>query len=322
MLYDLRIAGGPVFEQYMRGALLLALDNEIPGATLMDIPLLFEDKDYRMWLLEHCRNSHVVKFWRNQAERTMGEYSLANMAPYITSKLNQFTTNALLRPIIGQSRSTIDFREVIDSRKVLLVNLSKGRVGELDSRLLGMLILGKIFKAAISRVEIDADRRIPFYLYIDEAGNFVTDTVAYLLSESRKFGLSLTLANQNLSQLESHYGRQSILDSVLTNAGNFLLFRTGISDAGRVEALVHPELKAEDLQELADYHASARLFLESRLCRPFVLRTLPYRSNMGGHAKLIQRVSQAKYTKLIAEIDEQLASRATAIENRNRESEI
>jgi Helicase HerA, central domain len=202
-LYDLRTTGGPMFEQYMRNALLLVMDSDYPGATLMDIPAIFEDKDYRKFLLDRCYSRIVKSFWTKQAERAGGEAALENMSPYICSKLNQFTTNALLRPIIGQSKSTINFREAMDKGKIILVNLSKGLLGELDAQLLGMLIIGKIFSAAMGRVTMRPEKRKPLFLTIDEFQNFTTDSVAHLLSEARKFGIYLTLANQNLAQLST-----------------------------------------------------------------------------------------------------------------------
>ncbi|MFH1025702.1 MAG: type IV secretion system DNA-binding domain-containing protein, partial [Nitrospirota bacterium] len=214
-LYDLHQTGGPIFEQYMRNALLLVMDNEVEGATLMDIPWVFEDKEYRRFLQSRCKNPLVVNFWKMQAEKAGGEASLENIAPYITSKLNQFTNNALLMPIISQSKSTINFRETMDQGKILLVNLSKGLLGELDTQLLGMLIIGKMFSSAMGRVILRPENRKPIFLYVDEFQNFTTDSVAHLLSEARKFGIYLTLANQNLAQLSANKGRQNILDAVL-----------------------------------------------------------------------------------------------------------
>lgn len=126
-----------------------------------------------------------MSFWRQQAVRARGDCSLDNIAPYITSKLNQFTTNALLRPIIGQPRSTIDFRACLDDGRIVLVSLPKGLLGELDAQLLGMLIIGKLFNTALQRVAVDATARRPFFLYVDEAHNFITDTVAKLLARRR-----------------------------------------------------------------------------------------------------------------------------------------
>jgi len=269
-LYDLRQTGGPIFEQYMRNALLLLMDNPGAGATLVELPLLFEDKEFRRHLLKRCQAPHVVSFWTGQAERAGGENALSNMGPYITSKLNQFTHNAILRPIIGQSRSTIDFRACMDQGKILLVNLSKGRLGTMDTQLLGMLVIGKLFDAALGRVDVPLQARRPFHLYVDEAQNFVTDTVAELLSEARKFGLHLTLANQNLAQMA---GQTELVSSLLGNVGTLLLFRLGILDAERLASFMRPELGAHHLQDLPNYHVGARLLVDGRPSRAFVFRT-------------------------------------------------
>ena len=195
------------------------------------------------------------------------------MAPYVTSKLNLFTANALLSPIIGQVRSTVDFREAMDSGKIVLVNLSKGILGELDVELLGLVLIGKIFSSAMSRVALPVVERKPFYLYVDEFQNFTTDTVAFLLSEGRKFGLFLTLANQNLSQLTASNGKQNLLDAVLGNVGSMLAFRLGAKDAEKMQVYTKPELQAQDLQELPNYHVAARLLVENAPLRAFVFRT-------------------------------------------------
>lgn len=196
-LYDLRTTGGPIFEQYMRNTMLLLMDNDAyHDATLTDVSRVYEDREFRKYLKNGCKNDSVVSFWERQAEAAGGDASLNNVAPYITSKLNQFVNNALLRPIIGQPKSSINFREIMDSGKILLVNLSKGMLGELDTQLLGMLIIGKLFSSAMGRVTMPQDQRRTMYLYIDEFQNFTTDSVAFLLSEARKFGLSPIPQNQ------------------------------------------------------------------------------------------------------------------------------
>jgi GTPase SAR1 family protein len=312
-LYDLRLTGGPMFEQYMRNALLLIMDNDFPGATLVDIPLLFEDKEYRDFLLGKCRNPLIVNFWKKQAERAMGEISLNNMAPYITSKLNQFTTNSLVRPIIGQSQSTINFRRVMDKGQILLVNLSKGLLSEMDVQLLGMLIIGRIFCSAMERASVPVHERRPFRMFIDEFQNFTTDTVTSLLSEARKYRLYLTLAHQNLAQISSGTGRQSILEAVLGNVGSLLLFRLGAIDALKMEAYTKPELEAEDLQELPDYQAAARLQINNRLSRPFVLKTLPVSAKVdAAESRTIIQESKGKYTRPTVKVEEGLLRRRTS----------
>jgi hypothetical protein len=320
-LYDLRQTGGPIFEQYMRNALLLAMDNEFPGATLMDIPPIFEDKGYRRFLLDRCRSEIVKAFWTKQAERAGGEAALENIAPYITSKLNQFTNNALLRVIIGQPRTTVDFRAAMDKGKIVLVNLSKGYLGELDTQLLGMLIIGKVFSSAMGRVTLMPERRRPVFLYIDEFQNFVTDSVAHLLSEARKFGLHLALANQNLTQLKVHSGRQDVLDSVLGNVGSIIMLRLGAVDAEKMTVYTKPELDEQDLQDLPDFYAVARLLSNNTPSRPFVFETLPMKSvSESSLAKQIVELSRRKHSVPVGEIEKAIIQRRTKYEDMAKES--
>lgn len=309
-LYDLRQTGGPIFEQYMRNAMLLLLESEYSGITLMDVPFVFEDKEFREFLLERCKNPIIKNFWKKQAEEAGGDASLRNMAPYITSKLNQFTTNALLRPIIGQSRSTINFRELIDTGKILLVNLSKGLLGEMDTQLLGMLIIGKIFTAALSRAASKAENRKPVFLYVDEFQNFTTDTVAHLLSEARKFGLHLTLANQNLAQLSTNHGKQNILDAVLGNVGTTLIFRLGAVDADKMQVYTKPELDAQDLQDLPDFHVAGRLLVKNCPSRPFVVKSMPPKVVSGCvDVVSIIEASREKYTVPTEKVEQEIIYR-------------
>lgn len=315
-LYDMRVAGGPMFEQYMRNAMLLVMESNYSVATLMDVPYVFEEKEFRKFLLDRCKNPIIENFWKKQAEEAGGETSLKNMAPYITCKLNQFTTNAILRPIIGQPKSTIDFREAIDTGKILLVNLSKGLLGELDTQLLGMLVIGKIFTAAMGRTSIRAERRKPMFLYVDEFQNFTTDTVAHLLSEARKFGLYLTLANQNLAQLSTNRGKQNIMDAVLGNVGTTLIFRLGAVDADRMQIYTKPELDAQDLQYLPDFHVAGRLLVKNCPSRPLVAKTLPLRkvSNCVAVESIIE-TSRIKYAVSTKEVEENIINRRFSYRN-------
>ncbi len=310
-LYDLRIAGGPMFEQYMRNALMLLMESDYP-ATLVDVPLLFEDQEFRAFLLSRCKNPFVVSFWSKIAEKAGGEVSLSNMAPYITSKLNLFTANALLSPIIGQVKSTIDFREVMDTGKILLVNLSKGVLGELDVQLLGLVLIGKIFSSAMSRVALPAAERKPFYLYVDEFQNFTTDTVAFLLSEGRKFGLYLTLANQNLSQLTANSGKQNLLDAVLGNVGSMLAFRLGAMDAEKMQIYTKPELQAQDLQDLPNFHVAARLLVENAPTRGFVFKTSTVSHKTDTDPTEVIRVSRSKYARSKKQIEQEILKRRSS----------
>lgn len=309
-LYDLKVSGGPIFEQYIRNTLLLLMDNEYDGATIMDLPRVFEDRAFREFLKAGCKSPIVKDFWERQAEEAGGEASLRNLAPYITSKLNQFVTNAVLRPIIGQRKSTIDFRKIMDEGKIVLVNLSKGLLGELDCKLLGMLLIGKLFSAAMSRVSVPSENRRPMYLYIDEFQNFTTESVAQMLSEARKFGLYLTLANQNLSQLNDKSGGNGILDSVIGNVGSMLVFRLGPIDAEKMAAYTKPEIQAQDLQALPDFHAAARLLNKNTPGRPFVFNTLPMRAIASKtSAEGIIAMSRERYSRPTKLVESEILSR-------------
>lgn len=274
-LYDMRECGGPMFQTYFRNALLLLIESRCPNATLLDLARVFDDKTFRDALKAHCPNQQVVRFWTNQAERVAGDASLSNIAPYITSKLNLFTQSGPIRPIVGQVETTIDFRRLLDRRGILLVNLAKGQIGELDTRLLGMLLIGQLFSAALGRATLRPERRKPFHLYVDEFQNFVTDSVASLLAEARKFGLHLTLANQTLAQLNAHPGRQNLLETILGNVGNLMLFRLGVPDAQRLRIFTEPHLPPEEIQRLPNFHAFARLLAAEGPVEPFVFATAP-----------------------------------------------
>jgi hypothetical protein len=274
-LYDMRLCGGPMFEMYFRNAILLLMESDLPSVTLTELALVFEDAEYRKFLKSRCKNPLVVSFWNNQAERVTGEAALYNIAPYIVCKINAFTCNALIRPIIGQAESTIPFRKIMDNRKILLMKLPKGILGELDTQLLGSFLLSKVFATAMQRAGAKSKRRTSFHLYVDEFQNFTNDTVAHMLSESRKYGLYLTLANQNLSQLLANAGRQNILDAVLGNVGNLITFRVGPNDAERLGPYIEPEFSGLDVQGLPNYHAIGRLLTTQGPTRPFVFHTRP-----------------------------------------------
>ncbi len=311
-LYDLRVVGGPMFESYARFGLLLLMESRVPGMTLVEFPLIFESESYRKWLVKHCTNPAVVRFWAQQAERARSEGALENMAVYVTSKFNQFTSNVLLRNIVGQSRSTIDFRAAMDGRKVLLVNLSKGLLGEFDSALLGMLIVSKLFVAALGRARIPREARHPLHIYIDEFQNFTTDTVAHLLSEARKFGLRLTLANQHLAQIDVGRGAGNLSAAVLANVGTILGMRLGAADAEALKGVLGQNLSARILQNLPDYHVAARLIQEGRPAAPFVFQTLAPAERAADRAvqETIRRAYDCEYTRATESVEREIAARA------------
>jgi hypothetical protein len=212
-LFDMKTAGGPAFEQYFRNSALLVMEDPESGSTLLEIGRVLADKNFRDLKLSKCKNPIIKQFWQN-AEQTTGEQSLANFVPYVTNKFDVFVSNDIMRPVIAQQNSVLNFREIMDKKKILLVNLSKGRLGEINANLIGLILVGKIQMAALSRVDILGKEKVnDFYLYIDEFQNVTTDSIASILSEARKYRLSLTIAHQYIEQIEENI-RNAVLETL------------------------------------------------------------------------------------------------------------
>ena len=267
-LYDMKTAGGPMFEQYTRNSLMLLMDDPNETYTLMEVPKVLADKEFRHYLLAKCRNILVKEFWEKQAEQAGGEASLKNMVPYITSKFDTFISNDYMRPIIGQTKSTFKFREILDGKKIFLVNLSKGRLGELNSSLLGLIVTSKLTIAAFSRVDTQESERKDFYLYLDEFQNFATDTISTILSEARKYKLCLTISHQFIGQLTDE-----IRDSVFGNVGTIISFRAGVEDSEFLAKQFAPVFNAQDINRLENYNAYVRILINGQVSTPFNIRT-------------------------------------------------
>ena len=275
MLYEqIPQSMGPMFEQYMRNALMVLAQNSRGPGSLAEVVPFFEDSDFRKSVLGTCTNPAPVSFFTRVALHVTGDHAFVNMAPYMLNKLNRFVGSDFVRPVIGQRVSTLDFRECMDNGKVVLVNLNKGALGDMESRLVGMLLLAKIFSASLGRArEVRANRRT-FHLYVDEAQNFVTPILGSILAEARKFGLTMTLANQNLAQW-SGGPTHTLLDAILGNVGTLLLFRVGPQDARPLSLFTAPEFNSRDLQYVPDRTVVAKLLARGRPLRPFSFETLP-----------------------------------------------
>jgi len=289
-LYDLKSTGGPMFEQYMRNAMLLIMEHPESGSTLMEISRVLADEDFRRMKLSHCRNPIVRDFWTKEAEKAGGEAALANMVPYITSKLTTFVANDIMRPIISQQESGIDFRKVMDEGKILLVNLSKGKIGEINARLLGMVIVGKLLMAALSRVDMPEEDRKDFYLYMDEFQNVTTDSIAQILSEARKYRLDLVIAHQFVGQL-----KEEISKAVFGNVGSMISFRVGPEDAEFLERQFAPVFTASDLMNVDNRQVFARLLMNGEQARPFNMKTLSSPPGDRKVAEALKELSRLRY---------------------------
>jgi type IV secretory pathway TraG/TraD family ATPase VirD4 len=282
---------GPMFEQYMRNALLLLMEDSVnEPATLIEVPRIFTDDEYRKRKLSRITNPVVLDFWQKEAMKVTGEASLNSMAPYITSKFNNFIANDYVRPIIGQTKSAFKFRTIMDEKKILLVNLSKGKIGDINSGLLGMLVVGKLVLAAFSRVDISQEKRNDFNLYIDEFQNFTTDSISVILSEARKYRLNLTIAHQFIAQLE-----EKIRDSVFGNVGSMLAFRVGPQDADVLVKQFEPVFSQNDLINIDNFNAYVRLLLQGQTSQPFNIRTPLYPPTDHLLVQQIKEMSAEKY---------------------------
>lgn len=295
---------GPMFEQYFRNATLLVMEDPESGSTLMDISRVMADAQYRRYKLSKAKNPVVVQFWNEIATKAGGEASLENIIPYIVSKFDVFTANDYMRPIIGQQKSAFNFREVMDQKKILLVNLSKGRLGEINANLIGMIFVGKILMAALSRVDDPTRSFPPFYLHIDEFQNVSTPAIASILSEARKYKLSLTVAHQFIAQLD-----QNIKDAVFGNVGSVAAFRVGSEDAQFLEQQFAPVFQAKDLMNVPNYNALVRMLTNGTPTKPFSVATLPPIVSDPSRVEALMQLSALRHGRPRHEVEEEIAAR-------------
>ena len=298
---------GPIFQQYFRNATHLVIEDPASGSTLLDIIRVMADKNYREYKISRSKNPVVNSFWKEVAEKTGGEHSLANLVPYITSKFDTFLSNEIMRPIIAQEHSAFNMREVMDSGKILLVNLSKGRLGELNSSLLGLVIVGKILMASFSRADQPGESRRDFYLYMDEFHNFTTPSIATILSEARKYRLSLTMAHQFIGQLTDE-----IRKAVFGNVGTLVSFRIGREDTEVLEKQFEPVFSGYDLMNIENYHAAVKMLLHGKTVKPFDIITMPPPTGSAVNAEQIKEISSLKYGVPRETVEAEIAKRYQA----------
>ena len=262
--------------EYILNNTILAL-LEYPNSTLLGINRMFSDAEYRARVVEKITDPIIRSFWVNEYAKYNQKYEQESTAA-IQNKIGQFIANPLMRNIIGQVKSNIDMRRIMDEKKILIVNISKGMVGEDASRLFGAMVITKLQLAAMSRQNIPEEQRTDFYCYVDEFQNFATDSFVNILSEARKYRLSLILANQYLGQLEemSASGKSSrVKDAVFGNVGTIIVFRVGAEDAEFLEPEFTPEITIEDFVNLGKYHIYLKLMIDGITSAPFSAMTLP-----------------------------------------------
>ncbi len=291
---------GPRLEYILRNAILALLDY--PSSTLLGIMRILVDKDYRRKVVEKIKDPVVKSFWTNEYTQ-WNDRVLQEVISPIQNKVGQFLSNVLIRNIVGQVKSTFDLREIIDNRKILILNLSKGRIGEDTMQLLGSMIVTKLYLSAMSRVDIPEPERQDFYLYVDEFQNFANESFANILSEARKYRLNLTIAHQYIKQLP-----EEVSDAVFGNVGTLIGFRVGASDAEELVKEFTPTFIEEDLVSLPAYHIYLKLMIDGVASDPFSATTLPplFDEFITDSAEKVIRVSRERYANPKAEVEEKI----------------
>lgn len=262
---------GPRLEYVLRNTILALL--EVRDSTLLGIMRMLVDKAYRKWVIAQLKDPVIRAFWVEEFSKYPDRFATEAVAP-IQNKVGQFLANPLIRNIVGQPNTSFDIRKSMDEGKVFIVNLSKGRIGEGTSRLLGAMMITKFQLAAMSRIDMPEDERRDFYLYVDEFQNFATEAFAGILSEARKYRLNLILAHQYIAQLEEG-GSTVVRDAVFGNVGTMVTFRVGAADAEFLEKEFEPEFMMNDLVNLAKYNIYLKLMIDGVASRAFSAITLP-----------------------------------------------
>lgn len=303
-MYDPHEQGivGPRFQHNVRNAMLTAM--AIEGNTLIEVVRVLTDSDYVTQLLPHVTDPVVKNYWEKQIANT-SDFHKSEILDYIVSKFSRFVGDALVRNIIGQSRTTLDFRGIMDQRKILLVNLSKGRIGPENAQFLGLLLVQRLLLTALSRADARPENRPDFYLYVDEFQNFATDLFGTVLSEGRKYGVAATVANQYLTQLD-----KKVFEAVSGNVGSLICFRLGTQDALTLASEVYPVFDHDDLLNLPKYTACVKLLANGISARPFTMRTrLDVRTSDLHRADAVRARSRAVFGRDVREVNEQVLAR-------------
>ncbi len=301
---------GPLFEKYFRYSLMLLLDdyeNEVP--TIADIGRVFSDEEYRKLKLSREKNGDIRRFWEFEAANAQGDWSLSNMSAYITSKFAPFLGNDYVRPIITQPKSAFDFRDVVDSKKILLVRLPKGIVGESNVNLLGMIIMSKLMMATFSRADLrDQLATAPdFYVYLDEFQDFSTDSLATILAQGRKYHIDMIMAHQFIAQLPD-----KVRDAVFGNVGTMMTFRIAPEDAEKIKIQFEPVFSPADIVNVDNFNCYVKLLIKGAPSRPFNMQFgLPPKGNIE-LGKQIAELSRMRYGRDRAEVEREYFEKQNA----------
>ncbi|MFH1413068.1 MAG: CxxC-x17-CxxC domain-containing protein [bacterium] len=280
---------GPRLEYILRNTILAILDY--PGSTLLSVTRMLSDKDFRKKIVENIQDPVVKSFWVKEFASYADKFASEAVAP-IQNKVGQFLSSSLIRNIVGQIESSIDIRKIMDEKKIFIINLSKGRIGEDNSQLLGAMLITKIQLAAMSRVDMPESERDDFYLYVDEFQNFATESFANILSEARKYRLNLIMGHQYIEQLD-----ENVRAAVFGNVGTLIVYRIGATDAEELVKEFVPVFEEEDLVNIPKFNFCLKLMIDGIASKPFSARGLLPLSNdeITGNEKMVINASRAKY---------------------------
>jgi CxxC-x17-CxxC domain-containing protein len=292
---------GPRLEYILRNAILALL--EYPGSTLLGVTRILVDKKYRERVVDKVTDPVIRQFWVDEFPKWSDKVIQEVVSP-IQNKVGQFLSSSLIRNIVGQTQSSFDIREIMDSRKILILNLSKGRIGEDNSALLGAMMITKIQLAAMGRVDIPEDTRKDFYLYVDEFQNFATESFANILSEARKYHLNLILANQYITQID-----EKVRDAIFGNAGTIISFRVGAMDAEFLEKEFEPVFMQNDIVNLPKYNIYLKLMIDGIAGDAFSAKVLPpiYIEDTAENEEKIIASSRERYASSKAEVEDNIS---------------
>jgi hypothetical protein len=305
-LYDPQHQGimGPRYEHLFRNAALTVMADPA-GGTFVDIPKLFRDPNFVKQKLKYVKDQNVVEFWQKEMPQSQRSNEFGEVVSWFVSKFGAFLSNEMMRNIIGQTKSAFDLRDVMDNKKILLVNLSKGRTGELNSKLLGMIFVMKFQAAAMSRATVPESERVDFSLYVDEFQNFSTDSFATIMSEARKYHLNLIVANQFTTQLT-----EEIRDAVFGNMGTIVSFRIGQNDVEALSKYFQPTFDGDDLLRVPNYNTIIRTLVNGVPTQPFSMATLPPLGSPNAHlSAALKQLSAVKFGRVKKQVEDEIFDR-------------
>ncbi len=303
---------GPRIQHYFRNACLTLMEDKEEGATLIDVPRIFTDDAFLKYKVKKVRNPVVKSFWEHEYANT-GDRERQEMIPYFSAKFGPFITNSIMRNTIGQKNSAFDIRKIMDEGKILFVKLSKGKIGDLNTQLLGLVIVARIQMAAMSRADMDEEKRKDFFLYVDEFQNFATDSFCSILSEARKYHLNLIMAHQYINQLVvTKFGSTStqIRDAVFGNVGTLCSFKVGADDAEYLAKEYAPLLTEQDIIGIANYKMYMKLNINNTTSRPFSVATIWDTSKKNPKiAEIVKEYSRLKHGRKKDFVEQEITAR-------------